>query len=56
MPAVRSTKISFQFMLIVDPSHLVNVTINHLNGIRQIANFDEDVLTNVKHAHELVGL
>lgn len=43
-------------MLVAEPDQLIHVTINHLNGIRQIAGYDEEVLANVKLAHELVSL
>lgn len=43
-------------MLVSEPKQLIDVTVNHLNGIRQVAGFDEEIVASVKFAHEQVGL
>jgi hypothetical protein len=41
-------------MLVSEPKQIIDVTINHLNGIRQVAGYDEEIMTSVKYAHEQV--
>lgn len=47
--------VKHQVMLVIQPHQLIQMTINHLNGISQIAHYDEEILASVKYAYELVS-
>lgn len=43
-----------QMMTVDEPRQILDVTINHLNGIKEIVGASKDIVSTVNYAYELV--
>ncbi|KAI6215283.1 Protein OSCP1 [Aphelenchoides besseyi] len=48
--------VKYQMLSVDEPRYLINITVNHLNGVRQIINYNPELVGSVNYAHELVTI
>ncbi|KAI6235204.1 hypothetical protein M3Y95_00026800 [Aphelenchoides besseyi] len=46
--------VKYQMLSVDEPRYLINITVNHLNGVRQIINYNPELVGSVNYAHELL--